>query len=715
MEFENWITGVSDNLPNFTVRIFLLSFFLVWLSVSIVLFLIPIKKRKKKKRKLTFRYLIGGIVPLLLGSSIYLLYDPSLKNIFGNNLIYLLVPIGISSLIYFTKHILIVIKKRKILKILTLAEIGLIFLLTLSLSIVSLFTVPHVFLDNDSKILETTGDITLNFTSPLKKSDIKITVSPESNITLEYDYFLGLESLVESVRIVPLESFLPDQKVVIYTTGIQRIFPWASKHENSQEFFTPKAPVIEEVVLGTDIQNVSVVQPITLDLDSKDQQSVEWSAIFTPYAEYKIIRDLDDTVTIQPEKLKQGTTYSLEVIKSIIIYNPITLEKISTQSQEVETQLTFKTAPAPGIKNFNRESEYLSNSEPLVINFEVALNEDTLKDRVKISPQVEGNISLSSDKKQLIFTPKSSFAKNTQYTVTILNGLENVLGGYIEKDITLSFKTPGYVGLLYASPRNWSTNVSLTTSYISLTFNQPVDHTSVQERFSISPKINGSFSWSGNTMYYKFANTLPYSTKYTVSIAKGVKAIYGIDSTSTISTSFTTKHQTFLLNVPYYGQQESFTCNIAAARMVLGYKGIYISEGTIKSGVGIGQNPDADWVDKYGVHWGPISSYISSKGVSNSIKRGWNLTSALLEVKSGHPVLVYVYNGRTLPKGAFTLDGGYTGYKGMHSEVIVGYIGTPQSPTTVITNDPWLGKRYQSVSSFKYYWSYLGNTGIVIY
>jgi len=51
----------------------------------------------------------------------------------------------------------------------------------------------------------------------------------------------------------------------------------------------------------------------------------------------------------------------------------------------------------------------------------------------------------------------------------------------------------------------------------------------------------------------------------------------------------------------------------------------------------------------------------------------------------------------------------------MHSEVIVGYIGTPQSPTTVITNDPWLGKRYQSVSSFKYYWSYLGNTGIVIY
>ncbi|MDY0096822.1 MAG: Ig-like domain-containing protein [Candidatus Dojkabacteria bacterium] len=715
MEFENWITEVSDNLPNFTVRIFLLSFFLIWLSISILFFLIRTKKRKKKKIKFTFRYLIVGSILLLLTACTYFFFDSYLKSFFGNNLIYILIPLGISSLIYFLKQILTIFRKRKVLKIFTLTEISLIFTLTLALCIVSLFTVPHVSMSKDSKVLETAGEITLNFTSPLKKSDLRITISPESNITLEYEYFLGLETLVESVKIVPLESFLPGQKVVIYTTGIQRIFPWANKHENSQEFFTPKAPEIEEVVLGTDIENVSVIQPITLDLDSKDQQSIEWSAVFTPYAEYKIIRDLDDTVTIQPEKLKQGTQYNLEVIKSIIIYNPLTLEKISTQSEEVESELTFKTAPAPGITSFNRESGYVSNSEPLKINFEVPINEDTLKDRILISPAIDGEISLSSDKKQLIFTPESSFAKNTEYKITILKGLENILGGYIEQDITLTFKTPGYVSLLYASPRNWSTNVSLTTSSISLTFNQPVDHTTVQERFSISPSINGTFSWNGNTLYYKFANTLPYSTKYTVSIGKGIKAIYGIDSTSTISTSFTTKHQTFLLNVPLYYQQESFTCNLAAARMVLAYKGVSVSESSIKSSVGVGLDPNADWVDKYGVHWGPISSYISSKGVSNTVKSSWNLTSALSEVKKGNPVLVYVYNGRTLPKGAFTLDGGYTGYKGMHSEIIVGYIGTPESPTTVITNDPWLGRRYQSVSSFKYYWSYLGYIGIVIY
>ena len=121
--------------------------------------------------------------------------------------------------------------------------------------------------------------------------------------------------------------------------------------------------------------------------------------------------------------------------------------------------------------------------------------------------------------------------------------------------------------------------------------------------------------------------------------------------------------------------------------MVLGYKGISSSESSIKSSVGIGQNPDSDWVEEYGVHWGPISSYISSRGVSNSIKRGWNLTAALEEVKKGHPTLLYMYNGYTQPKGAFTLDGGYTEYKGMHPEILVGYVGTPSNPVQIKVQD----------------------------
>lgn len=149
--------------------------------------------------------------------------------------------------------------------------------------------------------------------------------------------------------------------------------------------------------------------------------------------------------------------------------------------------------------------------------------------------------------------------------------------------------------------------------------------------------------------------------------------------------------------------------------MVLAYKGITVSEGSAKESIGLGGDPNSSWVDMYGTHWEPLSQYLSSKGLRNEVKRSWNLTAALKEVKAGHPVLLYVYNNYTQPKGPFTLESGATGYKGMHSEIIVGYTGTPENPTQIITNDPWRGKRYLSPEYVKNVWSYIGNTAIIVY
>ena len=722
MKFENWITQISDNLPNFTVRVFILTFILLWIIVSIILYILSKKDFKNKvlNKIKSFQYLILGLISLIFSVITYLSYTQYLETTFGNNLIYILSPFILLTIFSISKYILKILNKQKIQKGVYIFELTLLSLLFCSFLFISLFTVPHVSIttESNSNILENTEEITLTFTSPLRTSDIHITVTPESNFELHYEYFLGLKGLAESITVIPMESFLPDQKIVIYTTGIQRVFPFGVKHENSQEFFTPREPEIEAVVLGADIQNVNIGQPITIELDSNDLKSLEWKVIFTPEAEFEILRDFDNSLVIQPKRLMQGTLYQLEIVKSVIKYNPKTFEKISTESEEVVSNISFKTTPPPGILSYNRSSGIVSNSEPLILDFEIPLKEESLKDRTSISPSVEGSISLSTDKKQLIFTPTSSFAKNTEYTFTLLSGVENILGGYTETDISITFKTPGYVALLYASPRNGSTNIPITTASISLTFNQPINHSSVQERFSISPSIDGTFSWSGDTLIYKFSSSLSYLTKYTVNIASGVVATYGINSTSTISSSFTTKAETVKLNVPLYYQTESFTCNLAATRMVLAYKGISSSESGIKDSIGIGSDPNSDWVDKYGVHWGPISSYISGRGVSNTLKRGWDLTSALQEVKNGHPILVYIYNGSSLPMGPFTLEGGATGYKGMHSAVIIGYIGKPEAPTTVILNDPWRGQRYLSPNTFRYLWyytGYLNNTGIVIY
>ena len=526
---------------------------------------------------------------------------------------------------------------------------------------------------------------------------------------------MNIPNWITGFTITPKESFLPDQKIVVYTTGISRIFPNGTKHENSQEFFTPSTPDVEEVVLGADINNVGTNEQILFYLDSKDQQFVKWEAEFVPEAQYTIVRDNSDKVSVSPTNLKQGTEYTLRLYRNIIRYNTQTNEQISQESHELIKEIVFKTIPAPGIKGFNRDSVYISNSEPLIVTFESPLKEDTLDGKLSVSPTIDGDISLSEDKTQIIFKPKTSFSKNTEYTFTIGKGVENQLGGYIEQDIPITFKTPGYPKLTGASPWNGAKDISVSTKTISLTFDQPVNKDSVQNAFQISPSVNGTFSWNGNTLYYALSSPLSYGTVYTISLPAGIKTLYGYDSNSTISTSFTTKQETVLLNVPQYYQSESFTCNLAATRMVLAYKGISSSENEIRDSIGIGQDPTTSWVSGYGVHSGPISAYISSRGVSNSAKSGWSLTNALSEVKAGHPILLYVYNGYSAPYGVFTLDGGFTGYKGMHSEVLVGFVGKPDNPQTIITNDPWRGKQYLSPSTFMSKWSYLGYTGIVIY
>lgn len=713
MQIIELLTEINNYLPSYEFRILFLLFLGGITILGIVFFLL----RRKLKRKITIAaisflvlliYLAFPIVGYINGYP----YEQYLTTEFiiltSTYLIILLAVIIFLILLSF---------KKSFAKVFFWLQ----FLISLAIIILllaaSVFAEPKVYSRGASEegILEEASGITVSFSVPMNKDALDIHISPETEIDISYTYVFNSPNWITSFTVQPKESFLPDQKVVIYTTGISRIFPNGQKHENSQEFFTPSTPTIEQVVLGADTNNFPLNEGIIVELDSKDQQFVEWEPVFEPLVEYEVKRDSTDKIEIVPLNLKQGTEYKILLYRNIIKYNTQTYQKISQESRELIKEISFRTIPAPGLTGFNRDNSYISNKEPLILTFESPILESSITGKVSITPVVEGDITLSEDKKQIIFTPKSEFSKNTEYTVTIGKGIMNTLGGYIEEDIVIAFKTPGYVKLSSASPWNGAKDIAITTKTISLTFDQPVNKESVETNWSITPNMSGTFSWKKNTVYYTIDGTLSYGTKYTISVAPGIVSIYGFNSNTTISTSFTTKYETVLLNVPQYYQSESFTCNLAATRMILAYKGISSTEGGIRDSIGIGENPSTSWVDGYGVHSGPISSYISSRGVSNSIKSGWNLTSALQEVKNGNPVLLYVYNGYSQPYGAFELLGGYTGYKGMHSEVIVGYVGKPESPQTIYTNDPWRGRRTYTPSTLLSKWAYLGYTGIVIY
>jgi len=82
-------------------------------------------------------------------------------------------------------------------------------------------------------------------------------------------------------------------------------------------------------------------------------------------------------------------------------------------------------------------------------------------------------------------------------------------------------------------------NVPIDTK-ISVTFSEAMNKTSVQNAFSISPYVSGSFSWDKNTMFFIPDFNLSYNTTYTITIGTEAEDLAGNNLEAVYSWNFTT-------------------------------------------------------------------------------------------------------------------------------------------------------------------------------
>ena len=582
---------------------------------------------------------------------------------------------------------------------------------------VSLFARPYIVLAGagEDTFVDEYTDIGFRLTVPVLKDSLQLTITPEQKVEIEYDYIGISEEWIDGFKIHPTENYPAEARLVVYVVGLTDVFPGGKTHEQSLEFFTSTLPSVVSTNLEDSEGEISIDTVLEFQLDKRSQKSTKWSVEIAPPVEFELLENEEQKILVSFPELAQGTEYSLKLIKGNRIYNTATGEELRVEGEQVEKEITFKTVSPPGITKFNWDGVSLPNSEPLTVEFSEKINVDIFKDMYRIEPNIAHSLNLGNDGKTLVIKPNIPFAKDTTYKITFLAGLTTLNGGFLEADSTITFKTAGAVRVIYFSPRNGGTGVSINQKSVSVTFDQKVDHESAQASFSISPNIPGNFSWSGNTMVYTFAQGLPYYTRYNINIAGGVKSVYGVDSKQAFSSTFLTEEQTLILKVPQFYQPKGFDCNLYAAKMALAYRGIGMDVGAAKASIGIGENPNVNWVEGYGVHAGPLSRYIG--GFRNvAVKNGFSVQALASEIVAGNPVIVYVYNSSSQPPGPFELEvGGHTGYMGMHSEVVVGFTGSVENPTSIITNDPWKGRRKHPVGSFNGLWNYMGRTAVVVY
>jgi uncharacterized protein YvpB len=383
------------------------------------------------------------------------------------------------------------------------------------------------------------------------------------------------------------------------------------------------------------------------------------------------------------------------------------------------SEFSFTTVTTPSVKSYGPQGEGVKPSTSIRVIFDVDMNHRSVEDAFTIKPVTSGDINWEDDK-TFVFKPTTNFAKDTKYEYSFTKGLLNTYGGLTQQPIQLSFTTVGKVNVAEVYPLWEQNNIDVNTTNITIKFNQEVDHQSVQDHFWADPGVvNGSISWDGNTMTYHTAGNLAFNTKYTFGFTKGITSVYGIDSDQDFTSAFTTRNNIIALGVPqYYQTYTSYVCNVVAAKMVLAYYGIYRDEyNDIIPAIGYGNDPNQNWVNYYGTHWGPIANYLNSQGHTAYAMRGMTVAQLTSEIDQGHPTIIWWYNERSQPAmQPISFDNGSVGYKGMHSSVVIGYVGYPQNPSYLLINDPWLGPGlWYQTDAFISQWSTFGYTGVVVY
>jgi uncharacterized protein YvpB len=584
------------------------------------------------------------------------------------------------------------------------------------------------------------------FDRPINETQIKPYIFPEIKgqwkVEAVYDF---LPFLKRKVVFYPEESMY-EGKVFVYYAGIANALGRSDLWEYGLDSQAIQLPTQANVNTDNNPTDFAVDGNIEFILNKKFGSNVDFEFEITPQVTFQIVKTDNTNVTIDINgTLGQSKEYSFKLYKIPQRYNLKTSEIIERSEKQLLKEGKFVTIKEPLLKSIEPAgAEVLPNAQIKIV-FDQTMQEESVKASFSISPELPGKLEKTDDY-TYIYTPTQAMTKATKYDLKLAQGIRSVKGGITEKDILHSFTTIGRVKVTGFSPGYNSGNIKRGTN-INVTFNQQVDHASAQSKFSISPAVDGAFSWNGNTMIFNPSTELSYQTTYTIAEGSGVKSVYGLDSNENASTKFTTELQYFALNVPIYYQRIRYACNFYATAMALAYKAghgfdpmsLYnqvakdstpISCDANKNVVTWG-NPYSGYVGDvyggavsgcnrsgYGVYWGPVSNVISNYR-SNSVKSGWGVSDMLREVEKGNPVVIWAHNGYSSSGQIFTwtTPGGQTirAVSGMHSYVVVGFTGSADNPQSIILNDPNRGRWTISVGYFKALWSYFGNTGIVVY
>jgi uncharacterized protein YvpB len=567
--------------------------------------------------------------------------------------------------------------------------------------------------------LSVTKPIEINFNKKVSHEAV-VNLSPAADYHIEWS-----DSLVTSkVLLVPTSRWLTGTEYSLRLSDVKTVLN-QTVPELDYSFTTQTAPNIAEITPAPQAVNVAINPTITLRLDSPNENLLAPIITFTPEAKFETNLAADKmSYTLKfTENLQQSTTYKLNIVDKY--------RKNGDSSLQVY-ESTFSTVPKVGVTGFTPNGNMNLKNSTVKVTFVDDMDKATTESSFSISPAAPGTFSWP-DARTLIYNPAGPLVLNTAYSVKLTTGAKNNFGGILEADFTSAFSTIGYVSASMTPSWN-KTEVDLNTA-IRVYFNQEVVRSSAESNFSLTPNTAGNFSWSGNTMTFNPTGQA-YLTRYTVNEQAGVKSVNGLDSAQAYGTTYTTVTPVKTLNVPYYRQNYYLSCEAAALKMALAFKGVNVSEDNIFSVMGydypgaktadnVWGNPNRGFVGNvmgngtttgYGVNWGPIARAANNFRTSSAFSGGsaQTLTTA---IDNGNPVIIWgtIGNPYSMSWTDYSTGEAVSAVKGEHARVVKGYRGFASNPIGFYINDPIYGNIYWDTGTLLGNWGWFNNSGVIVY
>ena len=585
---------------------------------------------------------------------------------------------------------------------------------------------PKASVLNDSVGVGLLDDISIQFDKPINRDVVSFSISPTTPGQWHFSENIFSKHLFNQAIFTPAKPLKENQKYTIKIANNRNYINTLKGDDSQFSFQTQTLPKIDHASIADKQTDVALNDPINIYLSQKNNKVVDFNFKFEPPVDFtsKISADSMQYELKLNQPLVQGTNYKL-LARGWILAGPGNL------ALDKNWEITFSAKEPPELAGYSPQGNgVLTNIENINLDFAQPMKQDEVDSHILLNPTINGSWQWQTPTKLTYkINEKLSFA--TTYNILIAKDFHDQKGGFVTDDINVSFSTIGKVKIDNFSPKNGQDNVA-TDANISVTFNQEVDQISAQRAFSISPNSAGDFSWNGNEMTF-IPQGLNKDSTYDISLSPGIKSVNGLDSDETFSSNFSTESSLTILDISIDYQDRSLSCEAAALKMALNYRGIGVSEDDIMARVGFDPTIRNDniWGDPnnafvgdingrqnttgYGVYWGPIAN-AANTWRSAAAFSGWSISQIAQAIANDNPVVLWGIYGNGYRDDWQTPDGkNILAWKGEHARTIIGFSGKIDNPTSFTVNDPISGQVTWSADQLSVNMATFGGSGVVVY